>query len=180
MFIRNLALAFFLVAASIPASSQRLYSAEDPVGHHGQGMMRGLASDREIDRSMDTLQQTLSLSPGQVANIRNLAKSRRAALQSIRENARPKFQELKTLLAQPNPNLEQVGAVVVEMKKFHEQARSAQKGMEKELMTLLDPTQQEVVTNLRNQAQTFYALRRLGLLGVPESQGGMFLSMMNR
>jgi hypothetical protein len=69
---------------------------------------------------------------------------------------------------------------VLELRKFREQARSAQADLNTKLMALLDPNQRQIVNTLRDQAQTFYALRRLGLLGVPETRQGMPLSMLSR
>ena len=144
------------------------------VAHHGFGMgMWGMPSEREIDRSMGILQQTLSLTAGQFANIRQLALSRRETFGGIRENARPKSEELRTLLSQPAPDPAQVGNVVLDLKKIREQARSAQADFNAQLMAQLNPDQQQIVNTLRDQAQTFYALRRLGLLGVPEMRRGM-------
>ena len=181
MFFRNIVMAFFLVCSSLPASAQQLYHSDGSFAHHGFGMpMWGMASDREIDRSLATLQQTLGLSAGQVANIRNLAQSRRETFRSIRENARPKYEELRILLGQPAPDPKQVGTIVLELDKIREQARSAQADLNAQLMTLLNPNQQQIVNTLRDQAQTFDALRRLGLLGVPGMRRGMPLSMLSR
>jgi len=179
MFFRNLAVAFVLVCSALPASAQQNYHSEGSFGHHGFGMW-GMASDREIDRSLDTLKQALSLTDGQVTNIRQLAQSRRETFRAIRENARPKFEELRNLLSQPAPNPEQVGTIVLELHKFREQARSARADLNSKLMALLDPKQQKIVNTLRDQAQTFYALRRLGLLGVPEMRQGMPSTMLSR
>jgi len=157
---RKIAIILFVICLSVPAFSQ----------HHEMGMMRmrGMASDQEIDRSLDTLQRTLSLSPSQVTSIRELARSRRDSLRTIHEQARPKFEQLMTLLKQPNPDPATVGKAVIELKAIHEQVRTKQAEMEKQLTSILNPTQQQTVNNLRSQAQTFMALRRLGLLGTPE------------
>src|SRR5262245_53726389 len=128
----------------------------------------GPASDQEIDRALDTLQSTLNLTTSQTNNIRQLAQSRRDTLRSIREQARPKFEQLMLLLNQADPDPAAVGRATIELKAIHDQARSRQADLEKQFLSLLDPTQQQIVNNLRNQAQTFVALRRLGLLGVPE------------
>jgi len=161
---RKIAIILFVICLSVPAFSQ----------HHEMGMMRmrGMASDQEIDRSLDTLQRTLSLSPSQVTSIRELARSRRDSLRTIHEQARPKFEQLMTLLKQPNPDPATVGKAVIELKAIHEQVRTKQAEMEKQLTSILNPTQQQTVNNLRSQAQTFMALRRLGLLGAPEFPHG--------
>jgi Spy/CpxP family protein refolding chaperone len=176
--LRNISLAFLFTCLTIPALAQGTAASGTPAAHHGLGMMRmwGMASDQEIDQSLDTLQRTLNLNSSQVTSIRQLAQSRRESLRSIREQARPKFQQLMTLLHQPNPDATAVGRVVIELKTVHEQARAKQNEYEKQLTSLLNPTQQQIVNNLRNQAQTYRALRSIGLLGAPEFPHGMFMS----
>ena len=71
-----------------------------------------------------------------------------------------------------NPDPAAVGKAVIELKTIHEQVRAKQADLEKQLTSILNPTQQQIVNNLRSQAQTFTALRRLGLLGMPESSHG--------
>ena len=137
-----------------------------------------MASDQRMDRAMDTLQRTLNLSPAQVTSIRQLALERRESYKTIRSQARPKLEQLKSLLAQPNPDPAAVGRIVVDLTAIHEQARARQKDVEKQLAGILNPTQQQTVDNLRKQAGTFMALRSIGLLGVPEFPHGMFTSMM--
>lgn len=175
MSLRNISLAFLFMCLTIPALPQGTAASGTPAAHHELGMMRiwGIASDQEIDQALGTLQGTLNLNSSQVTSIRQLAQSRREALRSIREEARPKFQQLMTLLHQPNPDATAVGRVVIELKAVHEQARAKQNEYEKQLTSLLNPTQQQIVNNLRNQAQTYRALRSMGLLGAPH---GMFMS----
>ena len=170
MSLRNIFLMFLFTCLTIPAFAQGTPYSGAAAPHHEFGMMRiwGMASDQEIDRSLDTLQRTLNLNASQVSNIRQLAQSRREAFRPIREQARPKMQELMTLLQQPNPDPAVVGRVVIDLKGIHEQARAKQNDFEKQFLSLLNPTQQQIVNTLRNQAQTFMALRRIGLLGAPE------------
>ena len=181
MSLRNVSLAFLFMCLTIPALPQGTAASGTPAAHHELGMMRiwGMASDQEIDQALGTLQGTLNLNSSQVTSIRQLAQSRREALRSIREEARPKFQQLMTLLHQPNPDATAVGRVVIELKTVHEQARAKQNEYEKKLTSLLNPTQQQIVNNLRNQAQTYRALRSIGLLGAPEFPHGMFMSSGN-
>ena len=132
-----------------------------------------MPSDERIDRSLNTLQRTLNLNPSQVTSIRQLAQKRRESLQSVREQSRPKFEQLMTMLRQPNPDPAAVGRIVVELKGIHEQARTKQADFENQLSSILNPKQQETVKYLRSQAQTFMALRGIGLLGAPEFPHGM-------
>ena len=175
MSLQNIFLAFLFTCLTIPALAQGTAPSATPAAHHELGMMRmwGMASDQDIDQALDTLQRTLNLNSSQVTSVRQLAQSRREALRSIRQEAQPKFQQLMTLLHQPNPDATAVGRVVIELKAVHEQARAKQNEYEKQLTSLLNPTQQQIVNNLRNQAQTYRALRSIGLLGAPH---GMFMS----
>ena len=167
----------FALCLAVPAYSQQP-SSSSPGPHHGMGMMPrwGMASDQQIDRAVDTLQSTLNLSPTQVTSIRQLARSRRESFSAIRDQTKPKFQQLMALLEQTNPDPTAVGKIVIDLKAIHEQARTQQTDFEKQLSGILNPTQQQTVNNLRNQAKTFFALRRLGLLGTSEFPHGMFMS----
>jgi Spy/CpxP family protein refolding chaperone len=180
---RKMAVVLFVLGLIVPAYSQQPNSnSSTPRPHHGMGMMsmRGMASDQQIDRAVDTLQSTLNLSPSQVTSIRQLARTRRESLSAIRDQAKPKFEQLMSLLEQTNPDPTAVGRIVVDLKAIHEQARTKQMDFEKQLSGILNPTQQQTVDNLRNQAKTFFALRRIGLLGTSEFPHGMFMSMKSR
>jgi Spy/CpxP family protein refolding chaperone len=176
--LRNISFVFLFVCLSVAAFGQG-DSPSSAAPHHGMMRMWGMTSDQRIDRALDTLQSTLNLSPSQVTSIRQLAQSRRDSFKSIREQAKPKFNELMTLLKQPNPDPAAVGRIVIDLKATHEQARAKQMDLEKQFLALLNPTQQQIVNNLRNQAQTFRALRALGMLGAPEFPGGVSTSNLN-
>ena len=140
--------------------------------------MMGMASDQEIDQSLNTLQRTLNLSPDQVTKIRQLAQNRRDQMKSIREQAEPKFRQLMMLLNQQNPDPATVGRATIELKSIHDQIRAKQSDYEKQLSSILNPNQQQTVSQLRSQAETFMALRRLGLIQ-PDFAHGLFSSGMN-
>ena len=165
MLVRSIAIALLAVCVSLPALSQ-----QPPSSHH----MWGMGSDERIDRALKTLQTTLNLNPSQVTSIRQLAQSRRESLRSIREQSRPKFEQLMSMLRQPNPDPAAVGRTVIELKGIHEQARTKQADFDNQLSSILNPAQQKTVNDLRRQAPTFMALRSIGLLGTPEHPGGMF------
>jgi Spy/CpxP family protein refolding chaperone len=170
--LRNISLLFLFSCMSVAAFGQGApYSSTAP--HPGVTRTSELTSDQRIDRALDTLQRTLNLSPSQVTSIRQLAQSRRDSFRSVREQARPKFQQLMTLLKQANPDPAEVGRIVIDLKAIHEQARTKQMDLEKQLSAVLNPTQQQTVNNLRNQAETFRALRAIGLLGAPEFPRGL-------
>ena len=159
----------------MPAFSQQPYAgSEGRMQAHQRGMMHmwGVANDQEIDRSLDTLKTKLNLSASQVTSIRQLVQARRQSFQSIREQAKPKWEQLMALVKQPNPDPEAVGRAVLDLKGIHEQAHAKQNAMEKAFMAVLNPTQQQTVNNLREQADTYSALRRVGLLGFPEFPSG--------
>ena len=168
---RNIAIIFFVLCLSVPVFSQQPSSSPSvttPRHEGGMWPMRGTATDQEIDRSVEILQRSLNLTPSQATSIRDLARTRRDSLRTIREQARPKFEQLMTMLRSPNPDPAAVGRVVIDLKAVHEQARAKQAETDKQLTAILNPTQQQTVNMLRDQAPTFRALRRLGLLGTPE------------
>src|SRR5262245_13952171 len=179
MSFRNLCIAILFVSLATPAFAQGPPPTTSPFPQHrGFGMMRGMLSDQEIDRSVATLQRTLNLSETQVTGIRQLAQSRRDSLRSVREEATPKFVALMALLKQPNPDPTAVGRIVVDLSGIHQQVRAKQMDYEKQFDSLLNPTQRQAVNNLRNQAQTFMALRRLGVI-TPEFPQEMFTRGLN-
>jgi Spy/CpxP family protein refolding chaperone len=172
---RSIAVALLFVCVSLPALSQQPASTSNtPVPHHGPGMGMGrmwLPSDERIDRSLNILQKSLKLNPTQVSSIRQLAQKRRESLQTIRDESRPKFQQLMSMLKQPNPDPATVGRTVIELKGIHEQARMKQSDFENQLASILNPSQRQTVDYLRNQGPTTMALRSIGLLGSPDQQG---------
>jgi len=175
-----MAVVLFALGLVVPAYAQApAAGSSTPMQQHERGMMPmlGMASDQQIDRAVDTLKTTLNLSPAQVTSVRQLARERRESFRTIHSQARPKLEQLKSLLAQSNPDPAAVGRIVVDLKGIHEQAQAKQKDVEKQLSAILNPAQQQTVDNLRKQAGTFMALRRIGLLGVPEYPHGM-MSMM--
>jgi Spy/CpxP family protein refolding chaperone len=136
---------------------------------------RGIASDEQIDRAISTLQRTLNLTSSQSTEIRQLAQSRREDRRAVREQTRAKFEQLMTLMNQPNPDPAAVGRAALDLKSAHDQARTKQTELESQFMKVLNPSQQRVVNNLRSQADTFFALSRLGVLR--PSEGGPRTSM---
>jgi len=177
---KNISFALMFVCLSVSAFGQgNPSSTTTPYHEFGTFPMWGIPSDQQIDRSLETLKGTLNLSQSQVTSIRQLAQTRRDSFRSIREQARPKFDQLMTLLKQTNPDPAAVGRIVIDLKAVHEQARAKQADLEKQFSNLLNPAQQQTVENLRKQAQTFVALRRIGLLGAPEFPHGMFSSRLN-
>ena len=161
----------FIICLGVPASSQR----QQPSVSSGS-LTQSWGSGQRIDRAIDTLQRTLDLSSTQAASIRQLVQTRRESLRPMREEARPKFEHLMSLLRQPNPDPATVGRAVLDLKASHEQVREKQADFEKQLDDILNPKQQQTVNTLRSQAQTFTALRTLGFIGVQESRMGMFMS----
>jgi Spy/CpxP family protein refolding chaperone len=135
-------------------------------------MMMRMPSDQQIDESINSLQQTLNLTPSQVTSIRQLAQNRRDQMKTIREQARPKFHHLMALLNQPNPDPAAVGRATIELKTIHDQAKAKQADIEQQLSKVLNPTQQQSVNHLRSEAETFMALRRLGLIAPEFAHGG--------
>jgi len=141
------------------------------------GMM-GTVTDQEIDRSVNILQKTLNLSSTQVNTIRDLARVRRDEMRTVRQEAAPKFHQLMSLLNQPNPDPAAVGRATIELKAVHDRVRSRQADIEKQFSSVLNPTQQQTVNRLREEADTFMALHRIGLIE-PDFDNGMMSGRMN-
>ena len=181
--IRNVSFIFLFMClgaigfAQAPSSASRSQMPEHP-RRMGVMPMRGVPSDQDIDNSLNTLQQTLNLSPDQVTKIRQLAQNRRDQMKSIREQSEPKFRQLMMLLNQQNPDPATVGRATIELKSIHDQIRAKQSDYEKQFSSILNPNQQQTVNQLRSQAQTFIALRRLGVIQ-PDFAHGLFSSGMN-
>jgi Spy/CpxP family protein refolding chaperone len=152
---RNMAVVLLAVFVSVPALS----------AFAGQTRkMWEPATDQQIDRALDTLQQSLNLTPTQATTVHQLALTRRDNMRAAHEQARPKLQQLMSLLKQPDPDPAAVGRVVIDLKATHEQARMKQADIEKQFFAILNPTQQQTVNDLRKDADTFTALQTLGLL----------------
>jgi len=174
---RNIAVVFLIVCLSVAAFPKPQSSGSAPMPHHQFGMMGRMPSDERIERSLDTLQHTINLSSSQVASIRELARSRRESISTIRDQAKPKFEQLMSMLKQENPDPSAVGRIVIELKAIHQQVQTKQADYENQLSSILTPTQQQTVNTLRSQAQTFAALRSIGLLGATGFPHGMMSSL---
>jgi Spy/CpxP family protein refolding chaperone len=123
-----------------------------------------------IDRSLKVLQRDLKLTDSQVSRVRELVESRKTEFESIHAHAMPKFEELLSLLRQPNPDPAAVGKATIALKQVHEQAMAEQANLEKDFYNILTDSQRTTVDKLRNQAPAVLALHRLGLLA-PEWMG---------
>ena len=134
------------------------------------GMPPGMRMGMRMERSLNVLQRELKLTDSQVSQTRQLLESRKSKFQSIHEQARPKFEQLMSLLRTPNPDPTAVGRATIELKKVHEQAMAEQASLEKDFYGLLTDSQRTIVDKLRDQAPGVLALHRLGLLG-PKSMG---------
>src|SRR5262245_31281091 len=116
----------------------------------GQQMkMHEPATDQQIDRALDTLQGALNLTPAQASTIHQLAMTRRDTMRAMHEQARPKFQQLMSMLKQPDPDPAAVGRVVIDLKATHDQARAKQADIERQFYAILNPTQQQIVNDIR-------------------------------
>src|SRR5262249_23518399 len=111
--------------------------------------------------------------PSQTADIKQLLESRRADFKAIHEQVRAKFGQLKMLLSQPNPDPATIGRAALELKTIHDQAKAKQAEVQKQFLSLLNPAQQQAVNSIQKQADTFLALRRIGLLRAPETGTNM-------
>lgn len=128
----------------------------------------GMGSTDAKDRSLNLLQRDLKLTDSQVSQVRQLAESRRGRLESVRQQMKPKFEELTRLLSRPNPDPTAVGNAAIAFKQAHEQVMTEEAKIEKEFMSVLNDSQRQSVNKLRAEMPDVMALRRLGLLRGPE------------
>jgi Spy/CpxP family protein refolding chaperone len=155
-------------AKTPPAQSQ--YGIHTDSGAESHGFWR-MDSGMRTEHSLKVLQRDLNLTDSQVSRIRELAESRKTQFASIREQARPKFERLMSLLRQPNPDPAEVGRATIELKQVHEQATAKQTALEKDFYNILTDNQRATVDKLRSQGAAVLALHRLGLLA-PQWKGG--------
>jgi Spy/CpxP family protein refolding chaperone len=128
----------------------------------------GMGSAATTDRSLKILQRDLQLTDSQASQIRQLVDSRRGRLESIRQQMRPKFEELTRLLSRPNPDPNAVGKAAIAFKEAHDQVSTEQANIEKDFMNVLNDTQRQTVEKLRSAMPDVLALHRLGLLRPPQ------------
>ncbi len=171
MFFRTAFLSMLLVLVPLAGFAQKNPGTAEPTEthqYHGQrwqsSPFMGMGARMPVDRALNTLQRDLSLTDSQVSQIRQLVESRRSRIESVREQAMPKFHELMSLLNQPNPDPNAVGKAAIAFKQAHEQVRAVQADLERDFLNVLNDSQRRTVNTLRSQAPEVMALYRLGLL----------------
>ena len=166
------ALPFSAIAQTSPGTAA---SADKQMHSHSAEMFHpfpfmGMGSQMQIDRSLKVLQRNLNLSDSQVSSVRQLVESRKTRFQSIRDQARPKFEELMGLLRQTNPDPNAVGRATIALKQVHDQAVKQQADLQRDFLDILTDSQRRTVNSMISQAPSVLALHRLGLLA-PDGMG---------
>ena len=87
-----------------------------------RGRRAGIATQLR-GKGLERLQQRLNLNESQMNGIRALQETRRAELQSLRQEIQPKRQALRQLLQQPNPSPTDVGNATLAIKSTRERMR---------------------------------------------------------
>jgi Spy/CpxP family protein refolding chaperone len=128
----------------------------------------------EVDQMVVLLQSVLNLSASQVTKIRELAQAHHDEIASMEEETGPKLQKLASLLDDPNSNPETVGKLSLELQAVRKQVAVKQADVEKQLLDVLTPAQQEEVMNLGREAEVLALLHKLGLID-PDLQDGIFM-----
>jgi hypothetical protein len=72
-------------------------------------------------RNLTRLQQRLNLNDTQMSGIRSLEENRRKDLESLRQEMAPKRQQLRDLLKQGNPNPNDVGSLMLQLRQDERQ-----------------------------------------------------------
>jgi Spy/CpxP family protein refolding chaperone len=114
--------------------------------------------------SLKVVRHDLELSDSQFGRVKELAEERREQLQTIRQKAKPAFEELVRLLRQPDPDPQAVNEAAIAFREIHERAIAQQEHSTKEFLSVLNPEQQETVNSLESKTPLSLALDRLGLL----------------
>ena len=131
-----------------------------PFGVFGQ-TPNGPATPAE---SLKVVQHDLGLSDSQFGKIKELADERREQLQTIRQQAKPAFEELVRLMREADPDPQAVNEAAISFKEIHERAVTEQAKSTKEFLNVLNPEQQQTVNSLQSKVPLALALDRLGLL----------------
>jgi Spy/CpxP family protein refolding chaperone len=114
--------------------------------------------------SLKVVQHDLGLSDSQFGRVKELADERREQIQTIRQQAKPAFEELVKLLREPDPDPQAVNEAATAFRAIHERAITEQEHSTKEFLNVLNPEQKETVNNLQSKDGLALALDRLGLL----------------
>ena len=133
-----LALPFGAIAQTSPSTTQD--KGMPPYSGWGHGGFMGMMNPRQIDRSLDTLKSTLSLSDDQVSKIRQLVQSRRERMDSVREDVQPKFEALMRLMNRPNPDPNAVGRAALDLKQAHDRSFAEQASLQRDFIRRLNST----------------------------------------
>ena len=178
MSFRNLSLIVLFMFIGMQTSAQTPGTAKAKLPQApGMAILAaaGMPSNDEIDESLMLLQVALDLTPRQVKDIRQLANDRRDRMKSISDQADQKFHEFSTLLNQPNSDPAAIGRAALELKQIREQVATRQAEIEKQLVSILNPTQRQTVYDLGRATEVFVSLRQIGLLQ-PDLEHGIFMN----
>jgi Spy/CpxP family protein refolding chaperone len=113
--------------------------------------------------SLKVVQHDLGLSDSQFGRVKELAEARQEQLQTIRQQAKPAFEELVKLLREQDPDPQAVNEAANAFSAIHERAINEQEKSTKDFLDVLNPDQQETVNGLQSKDPLALALNRLGL-----------------
>jgi Spy/CpxP family protein refolding chaperone len=147
---------FSMLFAAVPIVA----AAQAPESHPFMGM----GQQMRTEHSLNVLQERLNLSEAQTSQVKDLIQSRRSRFDSIREEARPKFRQLMSLLSKPNPDPYAVGEAAIALKQVHEKATTEQARLEKDFLNILNDKQRQAVNDAKAEAPTVMAMHALGLI----------------
>ena len=114
--------------------------------------------------SLKVVRSDLALSDSQFGRVKELAEARQEQMQTIRQQAKPAFEELVKLLREPDPDPQAVNEAANAFREIHERAITEQAKSTKDFLSVLNPEQQETISNLQSKDALALALDRLGLL----------------
>jgi Spy/CpxP family protein refolding chaperone len=185
MYFRTFFLSLALVIVPLLGIAQKNpgsgTAAETQELYEWSGHWMGIGSEASTDRSLNVLKRDLKLTDSQVSEIRQLAESRRGRLESVRQQMKPKFEELTRLLSRPNPDPTAVGNAALAFNQARARVMTERANIEKDFLNVLNDSQRQTVNKLKAAMPDVLALRRLGLLRGPEGDWGLqAYTMLNR
>jgi Spy/CpxP family protein refolding chaperone len=147
---------FVMLFAAVPL----VLVAQGPESHP----LMGMGHQMKIEHSLNVLQEKLNLSESQTSQVKDLIESRRSRFESIRDESRPKFKQLMSLLSKPNPDPTAVGEAAIALKQVHEKVAAEQARLEKDFLNILNDQQRQAVNDAKTEAPTVMAMHALGLI----------------
>ena len=137
--LKRLLIPIFILALAVPLVAQR--QALKP---RLQPSFRGRPAAQ-----LGRLQKQLDLTPAQVEQLKSLREANKPQRQAIMQDVRQKRQSLRSLMAQSNPDANQVGSAVLALKDSQKQAQQLRQQSLEKFKSVLTTDQLKKLEDLR-------------------------------